>query len=91
MLDELPEETKVALVSHVPFARLLDDTDPVAYQCGLNDYQPTCDECHREYWADDPDEDAICDTCREEMRAAEKAEEDEAGQEDERSLTWGRY
>ena len=75
----MDDASKLALVAHVPFARLLEDTDPIAYRCGLSDFQPVCDECLHEFWADDPDEDAVCDTCREEMRAAEKAEEEEEG------------
>ena len=86
MLDEMNDERKLALVAHVPFARLLEDTDPVAYRCGLNDFQAQCNECSHEFWADDPDEDAVCNTCREEMRAEEKAldaEEEEEEEEEE--------
>jgi hypothetical protein len=43
MLDELDEESKVALINHVPFAKILEEVDPIAYRCGMNDYQPTCE------------------------------------------------
>ena len=75
MLDELDAESKLRLIDHVPFAKLLEEVDPIAYRCGANDFQPTCKQCRQEYWADDPDDDAYCDTCREEMRAAELVEE----------------
>ena len=80
MLDELDSKSKLALIDHVPFAKLLEEVDPVAYRCGCNDWGAQCDECNGEFWADDPDEDAVCDTCREEMRAEEKALE-EGGEE----------
>jgi hypothetical protein len=72
MLDDLPDESKVALVNHVPFAKLLEDVDPTAYRCGCNDFQPICDECGDEFWADDPDDEAVCAECREEAAEAER-------------------
>jgi len=54
----------------VPFAKLLEEVDPVTYRCGASDYQPACDECGHEYWADDPDDEAVCPEC-----AAEKCSE----------------
>ena len=66
MLDEMPGESKLSMIDHVPFAKLLEELDPVAYRCGCSDYQATCDECHREFWADDPDEEAVCPECTKE-------------------------
>jgi CDGSH-type Zn-finger protein len=80
MLDELPAESKLALIEHVPFAKLLEETDPTAYRCGANDFQPTCDVCHHEFWADDTDDEAICASCKEEQEAQEQ-EEGEANDE----------
>jgi hypothetical protein len=64
MLDELDSDSKLALIDHVPFARLLEEVDPVAYRCGMSDYQASCDECGDEFWADDPDEPAVCAECK---------------------------
>lgn len=75
MLDEMDSESKLRLIDHVPFAKLLEEVDPVAYRCGCSDFQASCDECGREFWADDPDEEAICDNCKE---AAEEEEETES-------------
>lgn len=69
MLDELDAESKLHLIDHVPFAKLLEEVDPVAYRCGVSDYQPCCDECGREFWADDPDDEAVCADCRAEAEA----------------------
>lgn len=74
MLDDLPSTAKLSLIDHVPFAKLLEDLDPVAYRCGCNDFQATCDTCGREFWADDPDEEAICQDCAAEAKAGEETE-----------------
>lgn len=63
MLDDLDTESKVRLIDHVPFAKLLEEVNPVAYRCGVNDFQAQCDECHGEFWADDPDAEAFCLDC----------------------------
>jgi len=75
MLDELPAESKMELIDHVPFAKVLEELDPIAYRCGCSDFQATCDACHSEFWANDPDAEAICQDCANE-------EEDEAEDED---------
>jgi uncharacterized paraquat-inducible protein A len=75
MLDELDAESKLHLIDHVPFAKVLEELDPIAYRCGCSDFQASCDECHHEYWADDPDDEAVCEDCREEMQAAERADD----------------
>jgi len=77
MLDEMPDESKLSLISHVPFAKVLEGLDPVAYRCGCNDFQPTCDECGREFWADDHDDEALCADCVKEAEA-EETDESEA-------------
>jgi len=64
MLDELDPESKLRLIEHVPFAKLLEEVDPVAYRCGVSDFQPSCDKCGSEFWADDPDEEALCESCK---------------------------
>ena len=73
MLDDLEPDTKEQMISHVPFAKVLEDIDPIAYRCGCNDFQPTCDECGHEFWADDPDAEAVCPEC------AATDEDEEAG------------
>lgn len=77
MLDELDSESKLRLIDHVPFARLLAEVDPIAYRCGVSDFQATCDECYDEFWADDPDDEAVCGACKEAAESAE-AETQEA-------------
>src|SRR5262245_61165282 len=72
MLDELDSDSKLRLIDHVPFAELLEAVDPTAYRCGCNDFQPTCDRCGHEYWADDHDEEAICSDCAAEEELAEE-------------------
>jgi len=69
MLDELDPESKLRLIDHVPFAKLLEEVDPVAYRCGCNDYTAVCDECGGEFWADDPDAEAVCSSCGEDKCA----------------------
>lgn len=71
MLDELDAESKLRMIEHVPFAKILQGADPIAYRCGVSDFQAQCDECGAEFWADDPDEPAICDECK-----AKEEEED---------------
>lgn len=75
MLDDLDDESKFAMVSHLlgNFARFYANECPTDYRCGLADFQAQCDECNHEFWADDSDEEAICSVCREE------AEEEEEG------------
>lgn len=75
MLDELDSESKLHLIEHVPFAKLLEEVDPVAYRCGCSDFQTCCDVCHDEYWADDPDDEAVCNDCR--ANADERAEDED--------------
>ena len=67
MLDDLDTESKIHLIDHVPFAKLLEEVDPVAYRSGVNDFQARCDDCHSEFWADDPDEPAVCPDCVERL------------------------
>lgn len=64
MLDELDAESKLRLIEHVPFAKLLQETDPIAYRCGMSDFQASCDKCGGEFWADDHDKEALCDECK---------------------------
>lgn len=64
MLDELDPESKLRLIEHVPFAKLLEEVDPIAYRCGVSDFQASCDECGNEFWADDPDKEALCEDCK---------------------------
>jgi hypothetical protein len=67
MLDELDDCTKMRMLDHIPFARLLEDADPTTFRCGLADFEPQCDKCGEPYTADDEDADAICPECVEAM------------------------
>lgn len=82
MLEELDDASKLRLIEHVPFAKLLEEVDPVAYRCGCNDYQAVCDECGDEFWADDPDAEAVCSSCGED-KCADCGEPYTDGDEDE--------
>lgn len=64
MLDDLDAESKLRLIEHVPFAKLLEEVDPIAYRCGVSDFQASCDKCGSEFWPDDPDEEALCEDCK---------------------------
>jgi len=77
MLEDLDDETKVKLIEHVfaNFVRFYSEECPVDYRCGMADFQAQCDECHHEFWADDPDEDAVCDGCKEAAKEEEEEEE----------------
>lgn len=74
MLDELPDKEKARLLSHVPFARLLEEFDPVAFRCGLNDFQACCEKCGDEFWTDGPDDEAICGECAKRIAAEEEGD-----------------
>jgi len=81
MLDDLDAETKLGLIEHVPFAKLLEEVDPVAYRCGASDYQAQCDECRRKFYADDPDDEAVCPECIEAAKESDDEDtDDEAGE-----------
>jgi hypothetical protein len=71
MLDDLNDRTKMSMLDHIPFARLLEDADPIAFRCGLADYEPACDRCGEQYTAEDEDADAICPECVEAMHEDE--------------------
>lgn len=63
MLDRLDSHTKEQLLSHIPFGKVLEQLDPISYRCGLADYQANCDRCHREFYPDDSDAEALCPSC----------------------------
>lgn len=64
MLDDLDPAEQMRMINHVPFARILEGIDPVAYRCGMNSMQATCDDCGDEFWPDDYDKEALCDECK---------------------------
>jgi hypothetical protein len=63
MLDELDSEE---LFSNYSNAHILEEVDPVAYRCGLNDWANSfmCVECGDEFCVDDPwNSDGLCEEC----------------------------
>jgi len=74
-LEDWSDDEKMEIFSHYEFWELLKREDPRRYERGMSDFKPTCDECGRGYWDDDPDDEAICPDCRED---AESASEDDA-------------
>lgn len=76
MLDELPAEDRMRLINHVPFARVLEEFDQTAYDCGLSDFTAVCDNCGNNFCPDDYDEPAICGECKAENQDDDEDEED---------------
>jgi len=72
MLDDCHEEIKIGCLTFSP-SQVLEECDPIAYNCGFSDYQeyedvwecPICDTEH-----DDEDEATYC--CQEETEEEEE-------------------
>ena len=68
-LDELHESDPGTLFVNYAGSRIMEEIDPVAYRCGLNDYSDRfpCTECYQEFCVDDPwNSDGVCPECEEE-------------------------
>lgn len=64
--DSLDEMEPGELFSNYSNAHILEEVDPVAYRCGLNDWADSfpCVECGEEFSVDDPrNSDGLCDEC----------------------------